>query len=740
MRSQNKRLFPAAEYIVCAFSALAFASPACLASATAKPASAAAPAPAAPGGELVAGPLVNMALQTSAIVTWTGRGGADVRCEIAGAPEAKVSLSARDIGRPEQVHMARVEGLKPGTAYTYTVTCGSAKAEGTFRTLPEKGSRSPLKIVTYGDPQTNPPRHAQVAGAVQKELPFNCLVICGDFCDDGNDWPMMRRQFFDPAGDLIRKTSLFPVRGNHENTGLIFRDLFIPAGQTPWYSFDAGNVHWVVLEQYAAGQKGPLPKDERKQMAAWLEQDLAASKADWKIVSYHEPTFNVGGHGSNWGRADILPILLKGGVDFILSGHSHVYERCHPIGEPNGKPLIQITSGGGGGTLYPAAPSPILAASASAHHYLVWQFDGEKLELTAKKTTGEVIDQLRIAKTAGRLPREIMDEAMTPTDAAALMKVFKVQWVEFASLPSAGTPAEAIVPAGAFPPGYAVTLEAASDCKWTVRKETFADCNQPIRLKVTPPAGVRLTASPWNGLFEPPLELKVSMSRLAAKSECERVPTALSAKQMAGIWPVPEAANVPAAPANFVADGKLDEWASVGGVPLPGKAKARSENLRLAWNKDGLCGALSVKDKDIRADSDQPAAGDCLELDLEMDNRRRLDIADEDSRAGKIMIYPLPAAGAGAPARAGVKAYRGAFQNKAKDIHAFWRKTDAGYDIEFFIPASLLAPAKMEAGQKIGFHHAVMNNGEPAETFAGSDKIKMPFACAFFWGQIRLAE
>jgi hypothetical protein len=331
-----------------------------------------------------------------------------------------------------------------------------------------------------------------------------------------------------------------------------------------------------------------------------------------------------------------------------------------------------------------------------------------------------------------------MDTALTTADEAALMKVFKVQWTEYAALPVGGAATEAVLPVGAFPPGYTVTLEPATDCKWTLRKQTFTDCNQPLKLQVTPPAGVRLSATPWNGIFDPPLALKVTMTRGAVTSASDNVETAINPEKLAELWPSPEVVDVPAAPAAFAADGKLDEWAGVQGIAIPLKGKARSESLRLAWSKDGLCGALSVKTKEVRGDAKQPLSGDCLELNIEMDNRRRLAVTEE-ARAGRILLCPLPGAGAEG-GKAGVTTLRGAFQKSERDIQAAWKKTAAGYDLEFRIPAELLAPAKLEAGQTMGFHYVLYKSGEPAEAFVGGDKVKIPAACPFFWGRIQLAK
>ena len=68
-------------------------------------------------------------------------------------------------------------------------------------------------------------------------------------------------------------------------------------------------------------------------MAKWLVRDLAATKAQWIIAFWHHPPYTKGSHDSDKEerlvemRKYIMPILEEGGVDLVLCGHSHIYER-----------------------------------------------------------------------------------------------------------------------------------------------------------------------------------------------------------------------------------------------------------------------------------------------------------------------------------------------------------------------------------------------------------------------------
>ena len=82
-------------------------------------------------------------------------------------------------------------------------------------------------------------------------------------------------------------------------------------------------------------------------MADWLKKDLAQNTQPWLIAAFHHPPYTKGSHDSdNAGdsrgrmqdmRENILPILEKAGVDLVLSGHSHMYERSYLLDCSYGK-------------------------------------------------------------------------------------------------------------------------------------------------------------------------------------------------------------------------------------------------------------------------------------------------------------------------------------------------------------------------------------------------------------------
>ena len=89
-----------------------------------------------------------------------------------------------------------------------------------------------------------------------------------------------------------------------------------------FYSFEKHNVRFLALDS------NYMDKDQQ----AWIEKELSGSKAKWTIAFFHHPIYSSGAtHGSEVDlRAIVEPLFIKYGVDVVLAGHEHFYERLHP--------------------------------------------------------------------------------------------------------------------------------------------------------------------------------------------------------------------------------------------------------------------------------------------------------------------------------------------------------------------------------------------------------------------------
>lgn len=138
-----------------------------------------------------------------------------------------------------------------------------------------------------------------------------------------------------------------PSLGNHdvrrEPDGVPYFKRFPELDEARFYSFDHEGVHFVSLNTNESLAPGS-PQHR------WLDRDLAASDADWKVLYFHHPLYN-GNPGDPGPNKDYLgPLMAKHGVDLLLSGHEHNYQRSKPLNEQG---TIEIITGGGGQSLHP---------------------------------------------------------------------------------------------------------------------------------------------------------------------------------------------------------------------------------------------------------------------------------------------------------------------------------------------------------------------------------------------------
>jgi acid phosphatase type 7 len=206
----------------------------------------------------------------------------------------------------------------------------------------------------------------------------------------------------------------FPAPGNHDFGPALTPYLSVhslPADTTPaadtgrYYSYDWGNVHFVSLDAHAsledAVNSGGL-------MLQWLDQDLQSTKQFWRVVYFHYPPFaagpNMNDPHSALIRQYVVPILEKYGVQIVLSGHEHSYQRSQPLRNSNfvgsEAGTNYVASGGGGAFLYPVYDGfPIVAFGQSAYHYLRAEVRATQLTLHAIRNDGVEFDTYTISPT-----------------------------------------------------------------------------------------------------------------------------------------------------------------------------------------------------------------------------------------------------------------------------------------------------------------------------------------------------
>ncbi len=125
------------------------------------------------------------------------------------------------------------------------------------------------------------------------------------------------------------KTRTYPAPGNHDyytagTTGYFgyFGAAAGPAGRG-YFSFDLGRWHLLSLNSN-------LKADQHQAQLAWLKADLAQHRTRCALAYWHHPLYSSGGHGDNQHMRDVWQVLQGAGVDVVLAGHDHDYERFAP--------------------------------------------------------------------------------------------------------------------------------------------------------------------------------------------------------------------------------------------------------------------------------------------------------------------------------------------------------------------------------------------------------------------------
>ncbi|HEY9704776.1 MAG TPA: metallophosphoesterase, partial [Allocoleopsis sp.] len=154
------------------------------------------------------------------------------------------------------------------------------------------------------------------------------------------------------------KNITYPVPGNHEyyskNAAGYYKYFGQRAGDPTkgYYSFNIGKWKVIALNSNCDNVGGC---DINSPQVKWLKQELTKNKNQCTLAFWHHPRFSSGSHGDNKNYDTFWQVLYKAGVEIILTGHDHTYERfakINPEGVKDQKGLRQFVVGTGGASLY----------------------------------------------------------------------------------------------------------------------------------------------------------------------------------------------------------------------------------------------------------------------------------------------------------------------------------------------------------------------------------------------------
>lgn len=302
------------------------------------------------------GPYLNSGTPNSMIVKWRTTGSTDSKVYYGTSLAALTQVATNPIFTNN--HEMLITGLTPSTIYYYTVGCSGDTLSGVsstsyFKTSPPANQKGIYKFWAIGDGGMGDANQRNAKAGFMNYISTDHIdgwIWLGDNAyDNGYDSQYQSNVFTNNTYENeLKRFVVWPAPGNHDYNNHIpfspspaYYDIFtlptaaqaggVASGTEKYYSYDYGNIHFIVLDSYDEGRNTTDP------MALWLINDLAANTKQWTIAYWHHPPYTKGTHNSDNPtfidgelvdiRENILPIIENAGVDLVLNGHSHTYER-----------------------------------------------------------------------------------------------------------------------------------------------------------------------------------------------------------------------------------------------------------------------------------------------------------------------------------------------------------------------------------------------------------------------------
>lgn len=307
--------------------------------------------------EVTRGPLLQMVNGSAITITWKTNENASSKILYGSSENSLPYFVKSDMLSKD--HELRITGLQPDTKYYYAIGNGNDVLEGSYRnyfiTSPPANTTRKIRIGVFGDAGTGDRNQKRgrdnYLQLFKKDKGAELAIMLGDNAYNTGTDNEYQTNFFDVYDDnIFNNNVVFPIPGNHEyySPGVPYFSIFnlptaaesggLASGTESYYSFNYGNIHFIMLNSMGH-DGGTLLRDSTGEQAVWLKKDLAANAGThkWIIACLHHPPYSNGTHSSDGEpeliglRQQITPILERYGVDAVLAGHSHVYERSFLI-------------------------------------------------------------------------------------------------------------------------------------------------------------------------------------------------------------------------------------------------------------------------------------------------------------------------------------------------------------------------------------------------------------------------
>jgi PKD repeat protein len=304
---------------------------------------------------LTRGPYLQVGTPNSVVVRWRTAESTMSRVEYGDAPDNLTGAVIDSVLTTE--HEIEIAGLSPDARYYYAIgtdveLLAGADSSHFYHTPPTAGPARPTRILVLGDSgapwlMSLDVRDSYLAYAADRPADF--WLMLGDNAYPGGTDEEYQAAVFDAFPTILRSSVLWPTQGNHDivyaGPNNDYYDFFsfptageaggVPSGADEYYSFDYANIHFICLDSQGSDRSSTGP------MLTWLQNDIAATTQDWVIAFFHHAPYSKGNHDSDDPidsagrmidmRENALPIMEAAGLDLVLTGHSHSYERSFMI-------------------------------------------------------------------------------------------------------------------------------------------------------------------------------------------------------------------------------------------------------------------------------------------------------------------------------------------------------------------------------------------------------------------------
>lgn len=322
------------------------------------------------------------------------------------------------------LYKATLNNLVPNTEYVFRV--GSGLYLSSWYKL-KTGDDKSVKAIIFPDSssQTYIKWRDLAQGAFARNPDAAFFANLGNLVNNGAsiaEWT----SWLNGAGSLLHNVPFAPLDGSvgildtdwHKQPQEVFNHLFSWPHQgngimrAPFYSFDYGDVHFVVIDTQLEEMPGNVRELAKQRQLAWLKEDLQQTLKKWKVVLMYRDSLSyvnqagdtLNGSFSETGKI-FMPYFDEGKVDLVLSGQLQVYRRRGHIEgfERSQKGPFYIVAGKAGDMNVSENWGPHVfdeysLPANSEQNYLVLNQSGNELRISAYFMNGEKFDQIVLAK------------------------------------------------------------------------------------------------------------------------------------------------------------------------------------------------------------------------------------------------------------------------------------------------------------------------------------------------------